>query len=238
MLVWDARLKLLYFIALAASLLLAGSVLRVGIVALVLGVVIVACRKRCLRRWYSLVPVSVVAGSVFLLHCLLPVDQASDHDGCALGARLALTILSIWAGATLLFGGVRPRELVTALGSFLPLSRSRGSFTNSLVSMLSTGLLILPVCTNSLRSARTAMKARGGSLRFGASTCGRQNVGRLMAFALRRLYLASDEIVGRLSVRGYSGAGSLAAHRAAPIGIKQVLSFIGAAGLTVGLVLL
>ncbi len=238
----DARLKLLYFLALAGALFFAKSALRLAIFSAVLASFLILFRRTRPRRPHALLALLFVAGSVFALHCFFAVDGSSYGQfstiGCERGARLALTIISLWAAATLLFGSAKPQELTHAIGCFLPFATRPGSFSHSFVSLVSTGLLVFPVCKNKLGAARTAARARGGS--FGLKSVGqsRRILEKLVRFALKRLYLASDDILGRLASKGYSGPEVwLKGGNAKPITASQVLLFGAVAALTVAILL-
>jgi len=234
----DARLKLLYFLALAVSLFFAKSAPRLAILAAILASVLFLFKRASLRRPHALIALTLVAGSVFVLHCFFPWDGSGFVQfsplGCQKGARLALTIISLWAAATLLFGSARPRELTRAIGWFLPLARRPGSFSHSLISLVSNGLLIFPACRSSLAAARTAARARGASFCLRSPGRSRRNIEEVMGFALRRLYVRSDEILSQLASRGYSGLEAwLQKGNATPISASQILLFAAVTTITV-----
>jgi len=238
----DSRLKLFYFLALASSLVFAKSTLRLAILVVLFTSFLILFRRTCLRRPHALLSLLFVAGSVFALHCFFAMDGSSYGQfsaiGCQRGARLALTIVSLWAAAALLFSSAKPLELTRAIGCILPYASRPGSFSHSFVSLVSMGLLIFPTCKTSLAAARTAEKARGGSLGLKSPGQSRRNLEKLTGFALRRLYLASDDIHGRLASKGYSGPKvRLKRGATAPIRASDILLFAAATTLTVAILL-
>ena len=239
----DARLKLFYFLILAGALFFAKDTFRIAILAAILASLLILFRRVCLRRAHALIALLFVAGAVFVLHCFFSPDGASlghfSALGCQRGAGLALTIISLWAAATLLFGSARPRELARAIGCFLPLAKRKGSFSHSFISLVLTGLLVFPICRNRLVAARTAARARGGWLCVSSAARSRYNLEKVMGFALRRLYLASDDITGHLAAKGYSGPEARPDKSAAPpISASQILLFAAATALTVAMLLI
>jgi len=238
----DTRLKLLYFVILAAALFLAESTSRIAILTAVLASLLVVFRRICLRRPYALIAMLLIANSVFVLHCFFSPESARlghfTQIGCSRGAQLALTIISLWAAATLLFGSERPRELARAVGCFLPFDKRSGSFSHSFISLILTGLLVFPVCKNRLVLARTAARARGGWFRANSAGQSRHNLENAMGFALRRFYLASDDITGQLAARGYSGPDTHASRPSSrPIGASDIIMFAAATTFTVAILL-
>jgi len=221
----DPRLKLLYLLAVAIACLFAREPLRVGILVSVLFFLLLLCHRSCLRRWFRLVFVLAASGSVLLAHCFSPAGSttgslsvaASVQDragsqansvsvglgGCRKGTVLALGIVSIYALTMLLLRSSGPHQVVSALRWLLPLANRRGSPTQSLVSIMGMGLLILPALSASLASAKTAMSVRGGRIAGLSFRQGLSNLVVLSRFAVRRLYIPSADILGRLSVRGY-----------------------------------
>ena len=237
----DARLNLLNYIALAASLVFAKNVLRLAILTVLLLSLLALLRKESSRRPYSLIAVLIVASTIFALHSFFALDEADygqfSPQGCQRGARLALTVLSLWAGAKLLFSSARPCDLARAIGAVLPFARRRGSFPHSLISLVSSGLLVLPVCKNELIAARIAARARAGRFVLGSHRMARRNLSRVVGFALRRLWAGSDEVSGLLATRGYSGPEAwLNEHR--PPSAGQLALFLIAVGLTVAILVI
>lgn len=61
-----------------------------------------------------------------------------------------------------------------------------------------------------------------------------RNLENLASFALKRLYLASEDIQGRLASKGYSGPEVwLKRGSAGPLGALQILAFVVATALTI-----
>ena len=238
----DARLKLFYFLTLASSLFFAKSTLRLAILVVLFAALLILFRRTCLRRPHALLALLLVAGSVFALHCFVAMDGSSFGQfsaiGCQRGTRLALTIISLWAAAALLFGSAKPQELTRAIGCCLPFASRPGSLSHSFVSLVSTGLLIFPTCKTSLAATRTAARARGGSFGLKSPRQSRRNLEKLAGFAFKRLYLASDDILGRLASKGYSGPEVwLKGGAATPIRASQILLFAAVTAVTVAVLL-
>jgi len=237
----DARLNLLYYIALAASLVFAKNVLRLAILAVLLLSLFALLRKESSRRPHSLIAVLIVASTIFVLHSFFAIGETNygqfSPQGCQRGARLALTVLSLWAGAKLLFSSARPCDLARAIGAVLPFARRRGSFSHSLISVVSSGLLVLPVCKNELIAARMAARARAGRFGLGSHHKARRNLARVVGFALKRLWVGSDEVSGWLATRGYRGPEKWLNERRRP-SAGQLALFLVATGLTVAILVI
>ncbi|MBN2208583.1 MAG: hypothetical protein JW759_04740 [Candidatus Coatesbacteria bacterium] len=238
----DARLRLLYFLALAVSLFFAKSATRLAILAAILASVLFLFKRASLRRPHALIALTLVAGSVFVLHCFFPLDGSGvvqfSPVGCQKGARLSLTVVSLWAAATLLFGAAMPRELTLAIAWFLPFARRPGSFSHSFISLVSNGLLIFPACRSSLAAARTSARARGSSFCLRSPGRSRRNTEEVLGFALRRLCVRSDEIIIQLACRGHSGLEAwLPKGDAKPISASQIVLFAAVTAITVAMLI-
>ncbi|RLC45521.1 MAG: hypothetical protein DRH70_07345 [Candidatus Coatesbacteria bacterium] len=237
----DARLNLVYYIALAASLAFAKDILRLAILTTVLLLLLALFKKQSLQRPYSLIAVLVIASTIFILHSFFATGESRygrfSPQGCQRGARLALIVVSLWAGARLLFSSARPRDLACAIGAILPFAKRHGSFSHGLISVISGGLLVLPACKHELVAARIAARARAGS--FGRWSHGMtwRNLARLVGFALKRLWLSSDELSGKLASRGYDGPERWLKSRRPP-SAAQLALFLLATGLTVAILVI
>ncbi|MCD6326506.1 hypothetical protein J7M28_02985 [bacterium] len=213
---------------------------------------LVVCRKRIAIRPRSVFPIGLIALSVFLVHVLLPtggqdqqgfeghispsaggaLEMAGERcdtvtrSGLEKGTALALTIILLWTASMLLFRSARPGEIVAGLASIVPTSYRKGSPAASLIALIGTSLIVFPLCLETLSAARAASRRRGGALSLRRPGPSLRNLSTFAGFALRRLYLGSDDILGRLSTRGYPGPDGWAkANRAKPYKASQIFLF-------------
>ncbi len=227
--------------ALAVSLAMSDNVTRSAILATILLTLMMIFRRETIRRPRAIVAALIFVCTILLLHSCVVLGGAGysrfSPEGAQRGAKLALMVLCLWAAAKLFFGSAKPSELARALGAFLPFARRPASFSHALVSLVTSGLLILPFCKNELVAVGTAARARGGLLGHWPDARVRRNIGRMVGVVLRNLWVGSDRISGLLASRGYAGPESWMRAGSSP-SIGQAALLVVATAVTAAFMLL